>query len=82
MVAVPYKKGPWTKIVAANASDSADLTHGVCTGLLVGTAGAASVVDACGNAAALIPLQVGYNHIAVKRILATGLTAANIWVLY
>jgi hypothetical protein len=69
-------------IVAVNTSDSTDLTNGTCRGLLVGTAGAATIIDASGNTATLIPLQAGYNPIGVSRVFVTGLTAANLWALY
>lgn len=67
------------------ASDTVDLPGGVCRGLLVGTAGAARIIDEEGTdtgATNLLPLQAGYNPIGAKRIFATGLTAAGIWALY
>lgn len=74
--------GPASKLAAANTSDTADLTGGVCRGLLVGTAGAATIIDGEGNVCEAVPLQQGYNPIGVQRIYATGLTASNIWALY
>ncbi len=53
-----------------------------CRGVLVGTAGAATVTDAGGVVATLIPLQAGYNPISIQLVSATGLTAANMWALY
>jgi hypothetical protein len=73
---------PASDIVTVSASDSADLTLGTCRALLVGTAGAATVLTANGTVATLIPLQAGYNPISVRRVYATGLTASNIWALY
>lgn len=73
---------PASKVVAVSANDSTDLPDGVCRSLLVGTAGAATIIDASGATATLIPLQAGYNPIGVTRVKATGLTAANIWALY
>lgn len=67
------------------ASDTADLPDGPCEGLLVGTAGAARLIlgDAADTGGSnLVPLQVGYNPIAVQRVYSTGLTAANIWAIY
>lgn len=67
------------------ASDTVDLPNGVCRGLLVGTAGAARIMDAEGTdtgATNLIPLQAGYNPVGAKRVFSTGLTASNIWALY
>lgn len=71
---------PW--YVPVNTSDSADLTNGVCRGLLVGTAGAATLIDATGVTRTLVPLQQGYNPIGVQRVFASGLTAQNLWALY
>lgn len=73
---------PASKIVAVTAHDTNELSGGACRALLVGTAGAATVVDAEGNTATLIPLQAGYNPIRVKVVKSTGLTASNIWALY
>lgn len=79
---VPGLESPATKILAVTPHNSNEFTDGPCRALLVGTAGAATVVDAEGNTATLIPLQAGYNPIRVKAVRATGLTAANIWALY
>ena len=51
-------------------------------GLLVGTAGSATVRTVLGTLVTGIPLQAGYNHISVTQVYATGLTASNIWRLY
>lgn len=51
-----------------------------CRGLLVGTAGTATVIDASGATRTAIPLQAGYNPIRVKQVLNAG-TAADIWAL-
>lgn len=53
-----------------------------CRGLLVGTAGAATVIDGSGETRTLIPLQAGYNPISVQAVFSTDLTAADIWALY
>lgn len=73
---------PASKIVAVSANDDTDLPNGVCRALLVGTAGAATIIDASGNTCTLLPLQQGYNPIGITRVKATGLTASNIWALY
>ena len=78
----PGLTSPGSKIVAVSANDSTDLPDGTCRALLVGTAGAATVIDAEGNTSLLIPLQAGYNPIRVSRVKSTGLTAANIWAIY
>ena len=63
-------------------SDSADLPGGLCYGLLVGTAGAASLVDGDGVRRDNVPLQAGFNPIQARRVRATGTAAANIFALY
>jgi hypothetical protein len=65
--------------VAVTPSDTTELTPP--RGLLVGTAGNATLMDQTG-ATALMPLQAGYNPISPRRVFATGLTAANIIALY
>ena len=77
-----FDTSPKGRIVAVTAADNADLTKGTCAALLVGTAGAADIVDEFGNAASAVPLQQGYNPIRVRRIKSTNLTASNIWALY
>lgn len=60
----------------------ADAAFRSCRGVLVGTAGAATVTDAGGNVRTLIPLQAGYNPISIQLVASAGLTAANMWALY
>lgn len=55
-------------------------TSRACRGLLVGTAGTATVVDASGATRTSIPLQAGFNPIRVKQVKNAG-TAADIWAL-
>jgi len=76
------KQASAVAVKAVTPSDAVDLPDGMCRGLLVGTAGVATIIDAGGNQATLVPLQVGYNWVAVRRVFATGLVAANIWALY
>lgn len=79
---------PADSITAVVKSDTNDVwgvaynatTSRPCRGLLVGTAGSATVIDANGNTAALIPLQQGYNPIRVKQIKNVG-DAGDIWAL-
>lgn len=52
-----------------------------CRGLLVGTAGTATVRTARGSTCADIPLQAGYNPLQIDKLTALG-TAANVWALY
>jgi hypothetical protein len=70
--------GPATKIVAV--SSGADFADGPCRALLVGTAGAATVVDSEGNTATNIPLQQGYNPIRVSKV--TFGSASDVWALF
>jgi hypothetical protein len=72
---------PASGCVAVTASDSTDNATG-SSGLLVGTAGAATLIMENGATATAVPLQAGYNPLRVRRVLSTGLTAANIWALY
>ena len=76
---------PGSAIKFVTANDSTDLPFGICRGLLVGTGGAARIIDADGNDSGgsnLVPLQTGYNPLGVKRIYSTGLVASNIWAIY
>ena len=73
---------PAEAFVAVTPNDGADLPDGVCRALLVGTPGNANCDDARGNTNIALALQAGYNPIRVKRVRATGLTAANIVALY
>lgn len=69
-------------ILAVTPSDSTDLPGGAPTGgLLVGTAGNASIIDASGETKT-IPLFAGFNPVGPRRIRSTGTTASNIWALY
>lgn len=58
-----------------------DLPGGVCRALLVGTAGAANLMQADGTIRTSVPLQAGYNPIQVLQVRA-GTAAADIWAVY
>lgn len=73
---------PAFSVRAVTPSDTVNLPGGVCRALLVGTAGAADIVDASGTSCSAVPLQAGYNPIGVMRVNLTNLGAANIWALY
>lgn len=69
-----------------SASKAVALSAGATTipttrGLLVGTGGTATVMDAEGNTCTDIPLQTGYNPLQIQKLTALG-TAANVWALY
>jgi hypothetical protein len=72
---------PAASLVPITKSDSTDFTGGICRGLLVGTAGTATLIDATGTERLNVPLQAGYNPLRVMRV-KTGGTADNIWALY
>lgn len=55
--------------------------QGLCRGLLVGTAGTANLVQEDDTVTTDVPLQQGYNPLAVKQVNAGG-TADDIWALY
>lgn len=57
-----------------------DLAGGLTRGLLVGTAGTANLMQLDGTVRANVPLQQGYNPLAVKQV-RTGGTASDIWAL-
>lgn len=59
----------------------ANLPGGVCRSLLVGTAGTANLMQEDGTIRMDVPLQQGYNPLAVLQV-RTGGTADNIWALY
>jgi hypothetical protein len=71
---------PASKFPPVTKAD-ADLPDGVCRALLVGIPGTANLMDAEGNIRADVPLQLGYNPLAVKQV-RTGGSASNIWALY
>lgn len=77
---VPDFNSPAQGLIKITPSDTVGFQ--VCRALLVGTAGAADLIDAAGNLCTAVPLQQGYNAISAKRINSTSLTAANIWAIY
>lgn len=77
--------GAARSIVPVTPNDAADLPNGVCRGLLIETAGVTdgvTLTDASGTKRDNVPLQQGYNAVAVKRVWATGTDATGIWALY
>lgn len=72
-------------VTASDTTDLPQVNGQYPRALLVGTAGAARIMDITRTdtgATNLPPLQTGYNPIRAVRIYSTGLTAANIWALY
>lgn len=72
----PIAMNPARQVVPVTLN--ADL--GDCRGLLVGAGGTADLVDADGNARSAVPLQTGYNPIAVRKVTALG-SATGLWAL-
>ena len=70
---------PAKSYIPVTASDTT--VFALSRALLVGTAGAATLVDENGAVRVGVPLQAGYNPISACQVYATGLTAANIWRL-
>lgn len=71
------------KAVAVTPSDSVDLAAGPTKGLYVGGAGNVAVQMQDGSSVTFTALAVGvFHNISVKRVLATGTTAASIIALY
>jgi hypothetical protein len=79
-------EGTVRQVVPAQGVDpvtkaDADLPEGPCRALLVGVGGTANIMDARGKILTNVPLQLGYNPIAVRQVRLGG-TASNIWALY
>jgi hypothetical protein len=77
--------GAARSIVPVTPSDVADLPNGISRGILIGTAGptnGVTLTDASGTKRDNVPLQQGWNPIAVKRIWSTGTDATNIWAAF
>ena len=71
------------RVTAVTPNDSVDLTD-IAPCLLVGSGGDCSVIMAGDDTDTpiTIPLVLGYNPVAVKRIRSTGTVASNIWQLF
>lgn len=74
------KTAPAEVFVPVTKADS-DLAGGLTRGLLVGTAGTANLMQLDGIIRTDVPLQQGYNPLAVRQV-RTGGTADNIWALH
>ena len=70
------------KYAPVTPSNTTDLPGGFCHGLLVGTAGVATLTEPDGTVRTGVPLQAGFNPIQARRVRATGTAAANIFALY
>jgi len=88
---MPNDSGPASLLVAVTKSDTVDIAPSdvlksrvsglELRGLLVGTAGTATIIDWHNQEHADVPLQKGYNPIRIRRV-KTGGTADDIWGLY
>lgn len=74
--------GPARSVRAVAPSDVADLPDGIPKALLVGGAGAISIIAADDTAAVTIIVQAGVLSVRVKRVRLTGTTATSIVALY
>jgi hypothetical protein len=74
------KTSPAEVFTPVTKADS-DLAGGLCRALLVGTAGTANLMQLDGTVRADVPLQQGFNPLAVRQV-RTGGTADDIWALY
>lgn len=80
---------PADDVVPVSASDTNGIdgqpfdnnSSKVYRGLLVDSAGVATIVTAAGNLRTDVPLQQGYNPIRCKQVKSTGLAASGIWAL-
>ena len=78
-MAVSDKTEPAEEFAPVTKADS-DLAGGLTRGLLVGTAGTANLMQLDGTVRTDVPLQQGYNPLAVRQV-RTGGTADDIWAL-
>ena len=74
--------GPARALVAVTPNDAADLPNGLTRSFFVGEAGLVAVIDAAGNTAVLSSAAHQYHPVQIRRVLATGTTAAGIVALY
>jgi hypothetical protein len=65
----------------AKITPGSALPRGTCRAILCGTAGTLDCTDAEGNVLTALPIQQGYNPIALSAVANTG-TASNLWALY
>ena len=69
-----------TLVSATTVDEDTDLPAG-CRGLLVGTAGALSVVMKDGSTLSAVPFQAGINPGFFVEIKTLGSTAENVWAI-
>lgn len=70
------------RLAPVTPEDAAPLPQGPCRGLFVGEAGELAVEDLGGRVTTLLSGASQYHPIRVRRVLATGTTAARIVALY
>ena len=73
---------PATGAVAANSSDTVQLTGGVCRSLYLGVTGDVKVTMANSDVAVFSNVAVGVLPVSVKQVWSTGTTASGIVALY
>jgi|AACY02.3.fsa_nt_gi hypothetical protein len=74
--------GSAVAMVAVAPDDHVDLPDGPCRGLFVGVGGDLCVHDMRGIAVTLVSGDTQYHPIMVKRVLASGTSAAGVVALY
>lgn len=77
-----YGSAPAARAAAVTASDSADLTNGICRALYVGTTGNINVDMSDGATVLFSNVPVGIFPIKAKRVRSTSTTASNLVALY
>lgn len=74
--------GSASLVISVTPSDVDDLARGLTRAVFVGGAGDVCVVDAEGNQAIISSASHQYHPIKIRKILASGTTAAGILALY
>lgn len=74
--------GPSDAFSAVTPDDDADLSHGLTRALFVGEGGVFTVHDAYGKPVSFASNDAQYHPLRVRRVLATGTSAAGIVALY
>ena len=74
--------GPSRRIRTVIPADDAPLADGQTRALLVGVGGSVAVEDATGEVVVIESAASQYHPVAVRRVLASGTTAASILALY
>lgn len=74
--------GPSWRIRTVTPTDDAPLADGLTRALFVGVGGSVAVEDATGTVVVIESVASQYHPVSVRRVLASGTTAASILALY